>query len=151
MSPCRIACCRISGFVNKKFEDDTTRGAQNFIWEPAISGKKPVGTEAFQLGRDHALHAGQAYQKRLYTKRATTTAIETIVVAHTCPRVHAPLAEDSRAYRCRAPGMARIDHSSFYFLVPVTSSHFSPSSFLISSTFFQASSFMLTNTARAAA
>ena len=38
-----------------------------------------------------------------------------------------------------------------YFFFPVTSSHFSPRSFLISSTFFQASSFIWTNDARAAA
>ena len=37
-----------------------------------------------------------------------------------------------------------------YFFFPVTSSHFSPRSFLISSTFFQASSFIWTNNARAA-
>src|SRR5438034_9921848 len=38
-----------------------------------------------------------------------------------------------------------------YFFLPVTSSHFSPRSFLISSTFFQALSFIWRNTARAAA
>jgi polyhydroxyalkanoate synthase len=44
------------------------RGAQNFIedWERAVSGKKPVGTEAFQLGRDVALTAGKViYRNRL--------------------------------------------------------------------------------------
>jgi hypothetical protein len=38
-----------------------------------------------------------------------------------------------------------------YFFFPVTSSHASPRSFLILSTFFQASSFILRNTARPAA
>ena|SRR5215831_15486006 len=38
-----------------------------------------------------------------------------------------------------------------YFFFPVTSSHVSPRSFLISSTFFQASSFIWRNAARAAA
>jgi polyhydroxyalkanoate synthase subunit PhaC len=44
------------------------RGAQNFIedWERANSGKKPVGTEAFQLGRDVALTPGKViYRNRL--------------------------------------------------------------------------------------
>jgi len=44
------------------------RGAQNFVedWERAISGKKPVGTEAFQLGRDVALTPGKViYRNRL--------------------------------------------------------------------------------------
>ena len=44
------------------------RGAQNFVedWERAISGKKPVGTEAFQLGRDVALTSGKViYRNRL--------------------------------------------------------------------------------------
>jgi polyhydroxyalkanoate synthase len=44
------------------------RGAQNFIedWERAISGKKPVGTEAFQVGRDVALTPGKViYRNRL--------------------------------------------------------------------------------------
>jgi len=60
MPPCRIVCCRISGFVNKKIKR-TTRGAQNFIehWERATSSKKPVGTEAFRLGRDLALTPGK--------------------------------------------------------------------------------------------
>ena len=44
------------------------RGAQNFVedWERAISGKKPVGTEAFRLGRDVALTPGKViYRNRL--------------------------------------------------------------------------------------
>ena len=44
------------------------RGAQNFVedWERAVSGKKPVGTEAFQLGRDVALTPGKViYRNRL--------------------------------------------------------------------------------------
>jgi hypothetical protein len=44
---------------------------------------------------------------------------------------------------------ARFDAQLFFF--PVTSSHFSPSSFLIPSTFFDASSFIATKEARAAA
>jgi polyhydroxyalkanoate synthase len=44
------------------------RGAQNFVedWERAISGKKPVGTEAFRPGRDVALTPGKViYRNRL--------------------------------------------------------------------------------------
>lgn len=44
------------------------RGAQNFIedWERAISGKKPVGTDAFQLGRDVAVTPGKViFRNRL--------------------------------------------------------------------------------------
>ena len=44
---------------------------------------------------------------------------------------------------------ARCSRSQLF--LPVTSSHLSPSSFLIASTFFDASSFISTNTARAAA
>ena len=37
------------------------RGAQNFLddWERAVSGKKPVGTEAFEVGRDVAITPGK--------------------------------------------------------------------------------------------
>ena len=44
------------------------RGAQNFLedWERAVSGKKPAGTEAFQIGRDVAVTRGKViYRNRL--------------------------------------------------------------------------------------
>ena len=44
------------------------RGAQNFVedWERAVCGKKPVGTEAFQVGRDVAVTPGKViYRNRL--------------------------------------------------------------------------------------
>jgi polyhydroxyalkanoate synthase subunit PhaC len=44
------------------------RGAQNLIedWERAISGKKPVGTDAFQVGRDVAVTPGKViFRNRL--------------------------------------------------------------------------------------
>lgn len=44
------------------------RGAQNFIedWQNAVSGKKPVGAEAFQVGRNIAVTAGKViYRNRL--------------------------------------------------------------------------------------
>jgi len=44
------------------------RGAQNFLedWEHAVSGKKPVGSEAFQVGRDVAVTPGKVvYRNRL--------------------------------------------------------------------------------------
>jgi polyhydroxyalkanoate synthase len=44
------------------------RGAQNFLedWEHAVSGKKPVGTEAFQVGRNVAVTPGKViYRNRL--------------------------------------------------------------------------------------
>src|SRR5512139_2530005 len=44
------------------------RGAQNFLddWQRAVGGKKPAGTEAFQIGRDVAVTPGKViYRNRL--------------------------------------------------------------------------------------
>lgn len=44
------------------------RGAQNFLqdWDHAVSGKRPVGSEAFQVGRDVAVTPGKVvYRNRL--------------------------------------------------------------------------------------
>jgi polyhydroxyalkanoate synthase len=63
-------------FTNPELIEQTLRkgganfasGLQNFIedWERAVSGRKPVGTERFQVGRDVAVTPGKVvYQNRL--------------------------------------------------------------------------------------
>ena len=58
------------------------RGAQHFVedWERAIAGRKPVGTEAFQVGRDVAVTPGKVvYRNDL---------IELIQYSPSTPTVH---------------------------------------------------------------
>jgi polyhydroxyalkanoate synthase len=63
-------------FTNPELIQQTTRsggmnfmhGFQNFVedWERAVSGRKPVGTENFEVGRDVAVTPGKViYQNRL--------------------------------------------------------------------------------------
>ena len=66
-----------------------------------------------------------------------------------CVRIHGSLLGDLTVQACAVQTSARFDAQFFFF--PVTSSHFSPSSFLMSSTFFDASSFIAMKAARAAA